>query len=208
MCPGTVPSNKAVVEEDRLWARQAIQNTLLISGRYHLASGDEHPCKFRCVTVDRGEVITSIIGNPGEIIICYLDRVGIITGVIEDTIPGGMSVNFTISQARHSRILARLERHAAREFEHIELRREARIVPNHKNVSIKTSDNYHIPSEIIDISLSGASLILESKKRPSIGQTVIIGRRKARVVRLINDGIAVQFEVAFRAEDFGPNIIL
>jgi hypothetical protein len=75
-------------------------------------------------------------------------------------------------------------------------------------VIVKTSDGYDLSGDIIDISLSGTSISLSSKRRPSVGQTVTVGRRKARVVRLINDGIAVQFEVAFKAEDFSPSIIL
>jgi hypothetical protein len=160
------------------------------------------------VTIERGEVIAPIVGDPGEIIICYLDRVGIITGVIDNMISDGISVIFDISPFRHPRILARLEWHAARELEHIEMRSGARIVPTHRSVTIKTGDGYELSGEIIDISLSGTSINLFSKKRPSVGQTVTVGRRKARVVRLISDGIAVQFEVAFKAEDFSPNIIL
>lgn len=204
----TGPPNNINLTEDRLWSRQAVQNTLLIGGRYLLANGEEYPCKFRCVTISSGEIIAPIVGNPGEIIISYLDRVGIIAGVIESIIPGGFSVAFNVSPFRHPRILARLEWHAARELEHIEMRSGARIVPIHKSVAITIGDGLNISGEIIDISLSGASISLFSKKRPSVGQTVRVGRRKARVVRLINDGIAIQFEVAFKSEDFNPNIIL
>lgn len=200
--------DKSHTTEDILWSKQAVQNSLLIGGRYLLANGEEYPCKFRCVTINRGEIIAPNIGNPGEIVICYLDKIGIVIGVIDGIISGGISVVFKINQVRHSRILARLEWHAARELEHIEMRNAARIVPVHKNVSIKTNEGSVLSGEIIDISLSGASISLFSKKRPSIGQTVTVGSRKSRVVRLISDGIAVQFEIAFKAEDFSPNIVL
>ena len=208
MKPITDTTGKAPVTEDRLWLRQAVKNTLLIGGRYLLANGEEYPCQFRCVTLTRGEIVAQKIGDPGEVIICYIDRIGIILGVIEDFKADGVSVIFKISKIRHDRVLARLEWHAARALEHIELRNGARIVPLHKDVTVKTVEEYLLPGEIIDISLSGASISLSSKRRPSVGQMVIVGRRKARVVRLVHDGIAVQFEVAFKAEDFGPNIVL
>lgn len=201
-------TGKAPVTEDKLWLRQAVKNTLLIGGRYLLANGEEYPCQFRCVTLTRGEVISQKTGDPGEVIVSYIDRIGIVLGVIENVTADGFSVIFKISKLRHDRILARLEWHATRALEHIELRNGARIVPVHKDVTIKTVEDYLLPGEIIDISLSGASISLSSKRRPPVGQTVTVGRRKARVVRLVHDGIAVQFEVAFKAEDFGPNIVL
>lgn len=88
------------------------------------------------------------------------------------------------------------------------MRNGARIAPVHKDVLIKTHEGNILHGEIIDISLSGASISFISKKRPAIGQTIVVVRRKARVVRLINEGIAVQFEIAFKESDFSPNIIL
>jgi hypothetical protein len=112
----------------------------------------------------RGEIIAPIVGDPGEPVICYFDRVGIITGVIDSIISGGISVAFDISPFRHPRVLARLEWHAARELEHIEMRSGARIVPARRTGTIKTSDGYDLSREIIGISLSGTSMSLSSKK--------------------------------------------
>lgn len=173
-----------------------------------LANGDEYPCKFRRVTIGRGEIITPIVGNPSQTIIGHLDRVGVIVGVIDSIISREVSVVFNISQVRHSRILARLEWHAARELEHIELRKGACIFPTHRNVTIKTSDGCDLSEEIIEISFSGSSVSLATRKRPSVGQAMRVGRRNAGVVRLSNDGIAVHFEFAFKAGQFSPSIII
>jgi hypothetical protein len=118
----TAPPNNAIVTEDHLRSRPAVQNNLLISGRYLLANSEEYPGKFRYVTIEKGQLIAPIASDPGEIIACYLDRVGIITGVIDSIASGGISVVFDISPFRHPRILARLEWHAARKLEHIEMR--------------------------------------------------------------------------------------
>jgi hypothetical protein len=87
------------------------------------------------------------------------------------------------------------------------MRNGVRIVPVHTDGLIKFGDDYFLSGEMIDISLSRAFIRL-TPKRPAVGQTVNVGRRKARVVRLINNGIVVQFDTAFSAEDFGPNVIL
>lgn len=56
--------------------------------------------------------------------------------------------------------------------------------------------------------LPGVSIDLSSKRQRCLGQGVTLGSRKSGIVCLVNDAIAMQCEVAFRAADFSPNTVL
>jgi PilZ domain len=70
--------------------------------------------------------------------------------------------------------------------------RRSRRVPGAEVAQFVCGNGDRIPCEIVDISLTGASL--RTHGRPLIGETVRIGRMQARVVRYHDRGIAVEFE--------------
>jgi len=70
--------------------------------------------------------------------------------------------------------------------------RRHRRVPDEAVASFVCGNGDRVPCEVMDISLTGASL--RTHARPLIGETIRIGRMPARVVRYHERGIAVEFE--------------
>src|SRR5262249_49080122 len=70
-------------------------------------------------------------------------------------------------------------------------RRHDRIVPRNPRTTMVLGDGTTIPCRIVDMSLSGAAVATETK--PDIGAVVMLGKTQGRVVRHIEDGVAIEF---------------
>jgi hypothetical protein len=60
-------------------------------------------------------------------------------------------------------------------------------------------------SRIIDLSLSGAALGVEA--RPPIGAPLMVGNLRATVIRLFEEGIAVEFATMQTLESLDQNLV-
>jgi hypothetical protein len=74
-----------------------------------------------------------------------------------------------------------------------EVRRDGhdRIHPRGEACELKLEKGIIAPCHVTDVSISGASLLTEA--RPDIGQSVTLGKLRARVNRHHDNGIAVEF---------------
>nr|WP_244435351.1 PilZ domain-containing protein [Methylobacterium sp. B34] len=72
-------------------------------------------------------------------------------------------------------------------------RSDARIVPRQRTVALTLLDGSSHVARIVDISRSGASLVVGASLRP--GTRILVGRRYAHVVRTTDEGVAVAFEL-------------
>jgi hypothetical protein len=70
-------------------------------------------------------------------------------------------------------------------------RRHERIVPRDPNSTITTPEGRTIKVRITDVSLSGAGL--QTTERLPVGTAILLGRLRARVVRHLENGLAVEF---------------
>jgi hypothetical protein len=84
-------------------------------------------------------------------------------------------------------------------------RRHERLVPRSARTTLKFA-NGELSAGVIDISMSGAALAIDAQ--PAIGANVLVGATPAGVVRIIDEGIAVEFERPLLAQDFSENIVL
>lgn len=71
-------------------------------------------------------------------------------------------------------------------------RRHARIYPRHTRVVIVTGNNGRFNANIMDISVSGVG-VEGALPGVGVGTDVVIGSRKGKVVRLLANGIGVEF---------------
>jgi len=103
----------------------------------------------------------------------------------------GFALRLIATQNRRDRIAERLTYHANRH----RLRDEDLRL--HERVEFDQETRCHLPDgadiacRILDLSLSGAAVMMES--RPPVGAEVVIGRMQGRVVRHIPQGIAIRF---------------
>ena len=61
---------------------------------------------------------------------------------------------------------------------------------------------------IIDVSQSGVALTLASAVEMTVGMPVTVGTTAGRIVRLLNNGVAVEFSRIIPQEDFNAEVRL
>ena len=177
-------------------------------GRYSLSGGDDVPCLADVTVAD----IIELHGLPdgprpmrNDRIICYLDNIGMLEGIVLHGRPGGFVLQVVASLERRSRIEARIAwlRDAG---ERNDQRKSARIVPVHRDVRVRLFDNQVSEAVVADLSMTGAALLLD--ERPEIGATVTVGKRYATVVRHTPEGVGVAFRLPFGPLTFNERVIL
>ena len=73
----------------------------------------------------------------------------------------------------------------------VEARRHPRFEPKDKHSSITLPDGRVYNCEVVDISVSGAAI--RTDVLPSVGTYVMLGKMKGRVVRYLDNGVAIEF---------------
>jgi hypothetical protein len=86
-------------------------------------------------------------------------------------------------------------------------RRDARISPNNKLVTVTIGNKAKFEVWIIDVSMSGVA-VEGLMPGVGIGSDAVVGARKARVVRLLPSGAAFEFAMPIPAEQFDEDIVL
>src|SRR3569832_1338422 len=166
-----------------------------VLGRYMLANRSEFPCQVLEMSPGDAVVIAPVAGNPGEKVIAYLDHLGRVEGTILESIDGGFTMDIAASPRKRDKMAAQLTWLANKDVLNLpEDRRHERVVPDNRHSTVVLDDGRRYNCKIIDISLSGAAI--ELAVRPAMGTPVTLGRMRARVVRLFQDGVAVEFASA------------
>ncbi|TNC10561.1 pilus assembly protein PilZ [Methylobacterium terricola] len=177
-----------------------------VDGRYLLADGREYACQSRSISLDEAEIVAPVSGAVGEHVTVYLDQVGAVMGVISSILPDGFRVDVDVSPERRARLAARLEWLVDRGRGRVDQRSAVRIVPTHTAVAVHLIDGRVVPGTIVDLSMSGAAI--KAPVQPIMGEQVTLGKRRATVVRHIEDGFAVRFVLPFCNETFSPHVVL
>ncbi|NEU14856.1 pilus assembly protein PilZ [Methylobacterium sp. BTF04] len=158
---------------------------------------------------ERAEIFSSknLTGlDEGHIVNCHIDEIGSISGIIGEINSNFMTIVVQVSAPRRERINARLKWIKSREKYTSEQRLNQRILP----IQIDTLVHFHnirdVKAQIIDLSMSGASLAISIK--PDIGSLVTVGKRFANVVRHTDEGFAVSFRLPFSPVTFNESVIL
>lgn len=160
--------------------------------RLLLGGGRELHCDVTAIDPDSALFLTPERPATGTPLVAYIDEVGRIDGAVAEAGDNGFWVTFSFAAsrqarfARHLRWLIRRDRGLAAAE-----RRHTRFEAGGKKINFSLPGGREQPCELIDISLSGAGL--RSRIRPSVGSPVALGRMKARVVRHLEDGFAVEF---------------
>lgn len=182
---------------------------IAIDGRCLLESGDELACRFE----DIGSIDMRVVGprdlQSGGILICYLSEVGIIPArIICEANAGGWIIQPILKSSRKKSFAARIAWHAERAREKAEQRAAPRIVPLHRSVTVWLGERLSFRGTILNISTTGAAIVLSRACVPYVGATIRVGKRDASVVRLTAEGIAVHFATPIAACVFDERIIL
>ena len=172
-----------------------------------LASRDEYPCQTLNMSPGGVALIVPVQGAVGERVICYLDQLGRVEGTIARLFDHGFAMQINVPLSKREKLADQLtwlaNRHALGMPED---RRHERIIPRNTRSTLILADGRESAVKLIDVSMSGAAMV--SNLKPPIGTPVTIGQTAAHVVRLFDDGFAVEFSRTFPAEEFGEEIKL
>src|SRR5260370_14077256 len=175
-----------------------------LTGRFMRSDRQE----FDCVAINMspgGIALSSEAGvNPGERIVVYLNQVGRIEGRVARIFAGGFAIQMQLTPTKRDKLADQLTWLANRNSLGLpEDRRHDRIAPSDRYTTLKLANGREFAARLIDISLSGAAIHVDC--RPAIGAPVVVGPTPAQVVRLLDNGIAVDFMRMIPAEQFSPD---
>lgn len=177
---------------------QRVKISLL--GRFMLPNREEYPCQTRDMSPGDVAIVTPVVAKVDERIVCYLDHIGRVEGKVTRTFADGFALRLKATVRKRERLAAQLTWFANRDKLGLpEDRRHDRVDTGPRVSQITLSDGRRYDCRVIDVSLSGAAVDLTV--RPAVGSPVTLGRMRGRVVRHLEDGIAVEFSVIFNDAD-------
>src|SRR5215469_3495930 len=174
--------------------------TVNLLGRYMLADRREFPCQVTNMLPGGMALIAPVAGKPGERVIAYVDHVGRLEGVIARQFENGFAMTISATIRKRDKLAAQLTWLANRHILGLpEDRRHGRITPRNPAARLILQSGINVACRVIDISQSGAAV--RTDQRPEIGAPITIGKTTGRVVRHLEDGIAIEF-TRLRHPDF------
>ena len=177
-----------LAEERRRFQRVRVN----LLGRYMLADRREFACQVANMSPGGMAIIAPVSGREGERVIAYIDHLGRLEGTISRLYQNGFAMTFAATARKRDKLAAQLTWLANRDILNLpEDRRHDRIVPRNPIAVLTLEDGQRTSCRIIDLSLSGAAV--KTDQRPPIGVLVNLGKVQGRVVRHLEDGIAVEF---------------
>jgi len=165
---------------------------LTLLGRFMRANRHEYPCKLNDISVGGAAINAPVEVDAGERIVAYFDHLGGLEGHVVRVFEGGFAMQFKITAHKREKLAAQLTWLINRDvLSGIEQRRHARIPAEHRTQSVLLDSGETLVCEVIDVSISGASLKMDV--RPPVGTTLTLGRLRGKVRRHHEQGIGVQF---------------
>ncbi|HWM83210.1 MAG TPA: PilZ domain-containing protein [Pseudolabrys sp.] len=163
-------------------------------GRYMLADRREYPCQVINMSPGGLAMAAPVLGAPGERVIAYVDHIGRLEGRIVRMIDNGFAMTISATPRKRDKLAAQLTWLANSQILNLpEDRRHGRIIPRRQAGRLTLPDGTVVPCRVIDISESGCAIGIAPELRPTVGAPVTIGLVPGRVVRYIEDGLAIEF---------------
>lgn len=181
---------KPLSEERRRFQRVRVN----LLGRYMLADRREFPCQVINMSPGGMALLAPVSGAVGERVIAYADHLGRLEGAIARLFDNGFAMTIAATPRRRDKLAAQLTWLANRHILNLpEDRRHDRIIPHNPMTWMVLPNGLNITCRIVDMSLSGAAIAVAAEQRPEVGALITVGRVTARVVRHLEDGVAVEF---------------
>lgn len=183
------PLKMPLADEQR--RHQRVRVALL--GRYMLSSRREYPCQTLDMSPGGLALIAPVPAQHGERVVVYLDHVGRVEGLMVRPVANGFAMTVTATIRKRDKLAAQLTWLANRQILGLpEDRRHERIIPRNPRSILTTEDGVAHDCRLIDVSLSGAAVTI-SGMQPPVGAPVVLGRTTGRVVRHLENGLAIEF---------------
>lgn len=164
---------------------------LALLGRFMRANKQEFPCRLNDISVGGASFMSPVEVDIGERIVAYLDEIGGIEGVVVRTFEGGFAISLTVSQHKREKLAAQITWLVNKDELGSSFGRRHQRMQVNRTSKLQLSDGTTIDCRVIDVSLSGASI--QTDIRPQIGDVVMFGKLRCKVMRYHDRGIGVQF---------------
>jgi len=171
-----------------------------LAGRFMLEDRHEYPCETIDMSPGSIALRTPVTGRMGERVVAYIDQIGRLEGTIVRNFDGhGFAMEIQATARKRDKLAAKLTWLANRqELDLPEDRRHDRTTPSQPDALVVLQDGREFRVPIIDLSLSGAALAMNT--RLPIDSNLMVGKLHARVVRHLENGIGIEF-VTVQTED-------
>jgi hypothetical protein len=197
----------SILEPDKIDRRNDGRLKVRLVGRFMRSDRKE----FDCESIDASATSMAFSSEAGvqfgERIVAYLNQIGRIEGKVARRFPGGFAIQMNLPEAKRRKLADQLTWLANRQELGLPAdRRHGRVEPRDRYTSVKLSNGREFSASVVDISMSGAALMIDFK--PSIGSSIVVGATPAEVVRHIDGGIAVEFVRPIPPEEFSEDFRL
>lgn len=179
-----------------------------ISGRRLTAGGDDLPCRVIKMSTTYAAIVGTERVEAGETVVLHVDSIGMLQGCVCRPLSDGFIIRLRMTERRRLDVGAALQWRTERACSSEEMRASPRIVPTNRAVEVWLGASLRVRGLILNISISGAAIAMKRSETPFQGAPLKVGRRAAKVVRLIEKGIAVQFDKPFGWREFDRDIVL
>lgn len=194
----------AAIAPDTQPASAAAQSRgVALFGRFMLPDMSEHPCTVTDLSIAGATFKAEQTPPAGLPIVAYLEELGRVEALTgEATSDGAFRISFSVKGARLEKLESRIkwlgQKHVGGEAEG---RRHARFEPRDSKSQFTLPDGRVYNCEVLDISVSGAGVRVEVT--PSLGTYVMLGKMRGRVVRHIENGLAIEFISQLDSQQLG-----
>ncbi len=184
------PERLLELAEDR---RKYRRIKVRLSGRFMRRDNRDYPCYTNDVSAGGMSVSAAVVCEPGEYVVFYIEEIGRIEGYVVRNLADGFAIAIDASPHKRENLVASLtwilNRH---EFHGSESRRHERHIPANPLTSLVREDGSQHDVLVRDLSVGGARIIVNASLH--IGEKIRLGKSCGLVVRLEDNGAAVQFE--------------
>lgn len=169
---------------------QRVEVNLL--GRFMLPDWQEYPCQIINMSPGGAALVSPVPVTVGDRVVAYIDHIGRFEGNVVREISGGFAMTIRASGRKRDKLASQLTYLANKDLLNLpEDRRHERQVVENPYSKIIMPDEREYDCTVLDISLSGAAV--RTNVRPAVGSMIHLGNMRARVVRHLDDGIALEF---------------
>lgn len=157
--------------------------------RFLLDDGSEHGGHVSNISIGGMAISSEARPAPGSSIIAYVQDLGRLEGLVSRTDKDGFAVRLTLSAMRRDKLEERLGSGSGAKAAHGGRRHQRETTSG--VTRIQRADGRELPCRVIDLSLGGVSV--ETAEWPPLGEQVLVGKMRGRVVRHHEMGIAIEF---------------
>lgn len=165
---------------------------LVLPARFMLPDRSEHQATV--LNMSAGGIALACDQRPpkGTSVIVYVKEIGRLEGMVVRHIAKGFAVVFDIKQVQRDRLVEKLTVHINRaHYEDLDVREHSRMASD-AEAKLILQDGSIIECRVLDMSFGGVSLA--TNVYPPLGERVMIGRMRGRIVRHHDYGIGVAFD--------------